>query len=31
MVSSAHTEEQIDRTIEAFGNSLRDLRAQGIV
>ena len=31
MVSSAHTEDQIDRTIGAFENSLRDLRAEGIV
>ena len=31
MVSSAHTEEQIDHTIEAFENSLKDLRAQAIV
>ena len=31
MVSSAHTEDQIDRTIQAFENSLRDLRAEGIV
>ncbi|MCZ6866083.1 MAG: aminotransferase class III-fold pyridoxal phosphate-dependent enzyme [Chloroflexi bacterium] len=31
MVSSAHTEEQIDRTVEAFEASLRDLRAEGIV
>ena len=31
MVSSAHAEEQIDRTVEAFEASLRDLRAEGIV
>ncbi len=31
MVSAAHTEAQIDRTIDAFENALRDLRAEGIV
>jgi glutamate-1-semialdehyde 2,1-aminomutase len=31
MVSAAHTEEQIDRTIEAFEDSLRELREDGIV
>ncbi len=31
MVSSVHTEEQIDRTIEAFESSLRELRAEGVV
>ena len=31
MVSSAHTEEQIDQTIRAFELSLRDLKSEGIV
>jgi glutamate-1-semialdehyde aminotransferase len=31
MVSAVHTEAQIDRTIDAFANALRDLRAEGIV
>jgi len=31
MVSAVHTESQIDRTIEAFEGSLRDLRDEGIV
>ena len=31
MVSAAHTEEQIDRTIQAFEDSLRELREDGIV
>jgi hypothetical protein len=31
MVSAVHTEAQIDRTIDAFENALRDLRAEGIV
>jgi len=26
-----HTEAQIDRTIDAFENALRDIRADGIV
>ena len=31
MVSAAPTEAQIDRTIDAFENALRDIRADGIV
>ena len=31
MVSAAHTEDHIDRTIDAFEASLRDLRAEGLV
>ena len=31
MVSSAHSEDLIDQTVEAFSQSLRDLRAEGIV
>jgi glutamate-1-semialdehyde aminotransferase len=31
MVSAVHTEAQIDRTIDAFEQALRDLRAEGIV
>jgi glutamate-1-semialdehyde 2,1-aminomutase len=31
MVSSAHTESQVDETVEAFEKSLRDLRNEGIV
>jgi len=31
MVSSAHTEEQIDQTIKAFELSLRDLKSEGIL
>ncbi|MQF70208.1 aminotransferase class III-fold pyridoxal phosphate-dependent enzyme, partial [SAR202 cluster bacterium AD-804-J14_MRT_500m] len=31
MVSAVHTEPQIDRTIEAFEGSLRDLRDEGVV
>ena len=31
MVSAAHTEEHIDRTIQAFEDSLRELREDGIV
>ena len=31
LVSSAHGEEEIDRTVEAFSHSLRDLRAEGAI
>lgn len=31
MVSSAHTEDHIDKTVAAFENSLKDLRNEGIV
>jgi glutamate-1-semialdehyde aminotransferase len=31
MVLAVHTEAQIDRTIDAFANALRDLRAEGMV
>ena len=31
LVSSAHTDEDIDRTVEAFESSVRDLEADGLV
>jgi glutamate-1-semialdehyde aminotransferase len=31
LVSSAHEEEVIDRTLEAFSASLKELREEGVV